>query len=38
MNLGIRQNVKIDTVRMPDLVTDLFDEKETVPLLEPGMA
>jgi hypothetical protein len=35
MNLGIRQNVKIDTVRMPGLKTDLFDEKEMVPLLEP---
>jgi Fe-S oxidoreductase len=35
MNLGIRQNVKIDTVRMPDLKTDLFDLNAADPLLVP---
>ncbi|MGB7568549.1 MAG: radical SAM protein [Chitinivibrionales bacterium] len=35
MNLGIRQNVKIDTVRMPDLVSNLFDVQADVPLLAP---
>jgi radical SAM superfamily enzyme YgiQ (UPF0313 family) len=35
MNLGIRENVKTDTIRLPNLATDLFDMKADIPLLEP---